>query len=77
MDGAVVERIVEWADASEAERAIGLCNAGVLCAAAPALERWLRAVRNDNGKGEYYLTDVVALARAEGRPCRGGGGTGG
>ncbi len=61
-----VERIVEWADASTEERAIGLCNAGVLCAAAPDMARWLRDVRNDNAKGEYYLTDTVALARAEG-----------
>ena len=61
-----VERIVEWADATAAERAITLCNAGVICAAAADLQRWLRAVRNDNSKGEYYLTDVVALARAEG-----------
>ncbi|TLU72567.1 bifunctional UDP-N-acetylglucosamine diphosphorylase/glucosamine-1-phosphate N-acetyltransferase GlmU [Lichenicoccus roseus] len=61
-----VERIVEWADASEAERAIPLCNAGVLCAAAADFEPWLRAVRNDNARGEYYLTDVVALAAASG-----------
>ena len=62
----LVERIVEWADASEAERAEGLCNAGVLCAPAARMAGWLRALRNDNAKGEYYLTDVVALARAEG-----------
>jgi bifunctional UDP-N-acetylglucosamine pyrophosphorylase/glucosamine-1-phosphate N-acetyltransferase len=61
-----VERIVEHADATEAERSVGLCNAGVLCAPAARMEGWLRAVRNDNAKGEYYLTDVVALARAEG-----------
>ncbi len=61
-----VARIVEWADASEEERAIGLCNAGVVCAPAGSLFRWLRALRNDNAKGEYYLTDIVALARAEG-----------
>ncbi len=66
----MVERVVEWADATGAERAIGLCNAGVVCAAAPDLFRWLAAVRNDNAKGEYYLTDVVALARAEGRSVR-------
>ena len=64
--GEGVERIVEWADATEAERAIGLCNAGVICAAAADLHRWLRALRNDNSKGEYYLTDVVSIARAEG-----------
>ncbi len=62
-----VERIVEWADASSAEQAIGLCNAGVVCAPAQALFRWLGAVRNDNAKGEYYLTDIVALARSEGQ----------
>jgi bifunctional UDP-N-acetylglucosamine pyrophosphorylase/glucosamine-1-phosphate N-acetyltransferase len=61
-----VSRVVEWADAGEAERAVGLCNAGVVCAAAGDLFRWLRAVRNDNAKGEYYLTDIVAIAAAEG-----------
>ncbi|GAB0115421.1 bifunctional UDP-N-acetylglucosamine diphosphorylase/glucosamine-1-phosphate N-acetyltransferase GlmU [Acidisoma sp. C75] len=65
-----VTAIVEWADASEAERAVGLCNAGVFCAAGPDLARWLAAIRNDNAKGEYYLTDVVALAVAEGLRVR-------
>jgi len=64
--GGLVERIVEWADATETERAEGLCNAGVLCAEAGRMRRWLGAVRNDNAKREYYLTDVVALARADG-----------
>ncbi|MEO3470639.1 bifunctional UDP-N-acetylglucosamine diphosphorylase/glucosamine-1-phosphate N-acetyltransferase GlmU [Roseomonas sp. CAU 1739] len=66
----MVERIVEWADADDGERAIGLCNAGVVCAASADLFRWLSAVTNDNAKGEYYLTDVVALARAEGMRVR-------
>ena len=61
-----VERVVEWAEASETERAIPLCNAGVLCAAAADMQRWLQAVRPQNHGGEYYLTDVVVLARAEG-----------
>ncbi len=61
-----VERVVEWADATDAERAETLCNAGVLCAAAPDMADWLRAVRNENAKGEYYLTDVVALAAGRG-----------
>ena len=65
-DGDQVERIVEFADAAPGERAIGLCNAGVMCAAAPDMTRWLRGVRNNNAAGEYYLTDVVALARADG-----------
>ncbi len=64
----LVERIVEHADATEAERAVGLCNAGVLCASAVRMGGWLRAVRNDNAKGEYYLTDVVALARGDNLP---------
>lgn len=61
-----IERVVEWADATEAERAIGLCNAGVVSAPARDLFRWLREVGCENAKGEYYLTDIVALARAEG-----------
>jgi bifunctional UDP-N-acetylglucosamine pyrophosphorylase/glucosamine-1-phosphate N-acetyltransferase len=64
--GGLVERIVEAADATDAERAETLCNAGVMCASGSDTARWLRAVRNDNAKGEYYLTDIVAIARAEG-----------
>jgi bifunctional UDP-N-acetylglucosamine pyrophosphorylase / glucosamine-1-phosphate N-acetyltransferase len=63
----LVERIVEFADASPAERTIDLCNAGVLCGDAADMRAWLQAVRNDNAKGEYYLTDLVALAHADGR----------
>jgi len=62
-----VDRIVEYTDATEAERAEDLCNAGVLCAPAADMAAWLRAVRNDNAKGEYYLTDLVALANAAGK----------
>ncbi len=64
-DGAL-ERIVEHKDASEAERANRLCNSGVLCADAGTLFQLLAQVRNDNAKGEYYLTDIVALGRAAG-----------
>ncbi len=64
--GDYVSRIVEYADASPDERAIGLCNAGVLCGNAGQMRDWLRRVRNDNSKGEYYLTDLVELARADG-----------
>jgi bifunctional UDP-N-acetylglucosamine pyrophosphorylase/glucosamine-1-phosphate N-acetyltransferase len=68
--GELVERIVEWADATPEQRAIGLCNAGVLCAEAERFAGWLSAVRNTNSKGEYYLTDIVALAAAEGAAVR-------
>ena len=64
--GGFVERIVEYKDATEAERGIGLCNAGVLCADAARMLAWLRAVGNDNAQKEFYLTDVVELARAAG-----------
>jgi bifunctional UDP-N-acetylglucosamine pyrophosphorylase/glucosamine-1-phosphate N-acetyltransferase len=68
--GGDVTRIVEYADATEAERGIGLCNAGVLCAPAAELFRWLRAVRPNNAAGEYYLTDLVPMAAAEGARVR-------
>jgi bifunctional UDP-N-acetylglucosamine pyrophosphorylase / glucosamine-1-phosphate N-acetyltransferase len=60
-----VQRVVEWIDADDQERAETLCNAGVLCAASADMTRWLEAVRADNAKGEYYLTDVVASARSD------------
>jgi bifunctional UDP-N-acetylglucosamine pyrophosphorylase/glucosamine-1-phosphate N-acetyltransferase len=63
----LVSRIVEFADASASERMVALCNAGVLCAGAAEMRRWLQDVRPDNAKKEYYLTDLVALARADGR----------
>ncbi len=78
-DGAL-ERIVEARDASPAERAIGLCNAGVMAVDGRVLWDLLDQVRPDNAKGEYYLTDLVHLARgarAAVRGDRGGGGRGG
>ncbi len=66
MEGGYVTRIVEYADADEAERAITLCNAGGLAAGAAQMRGWLAQVRPDNAKGEYYLTDIVAIARAQG-----------
>ncbi|GHE02750.1 bifunctional protein GlmU [Allgaiera indica] len=65
-EGESLQRIVEFKDASTEERAITLCNSGVLCAEASVLADLVRAVGNDNAAGEYYLTDVVELARARG-----------
>ncbi len=62
--------IVEAKDANEAERAVRACNSGVLAAPATRLFELLAQVRNDNAKGEYYLTDVVALANAAGGVVR-------
>ncbi|MCL6284004.1 bifunctional UDP-N-acetylglucosamine diphosphorylase/glucosamine-1-phosphate N-acetyltransferase GlmU [Ruegeria sp. 2012CJ41-6] len=64
MDGDKLERIVEFKDATEAERAINFCNSGLLACDATVLFDLIAAVGNDNASGEYYLTDVVELARA-------------
>jgi len=64
--GGSVSRIVEEKDASEAERRIGEVNTGILAAPRAKLEKWLAGLRNDNAQGEYYLTDVVAAAVADG-----------
>jgi bifunctional UDP-N-acetylglucosamine pyrophosphorylase/glucosamine-1-phosphate N-acetyltransferase len=61
-----LEKIVEFKDAAEAERAIKLCNSGVMAADAATLFSLIDAVGNANASGEYYLTDVVGLARARG-----------
>ena len=61
-----VLRIVEQKDASEAERAIQEWNTGFLAASAARLSDWLARVRNDNAQKEYYLTDVIGLAVADG-----------
>jgi bifunctional UDP-N-acetylglucosamine pyrophosphorylase / glucosamine-1-phosphate N-acetyltransferase len=64
--GDSLERIVEFKDATPEERAITLCNSGVICADAATLASLVAAVTNDNASGEYYLTDIAALARARG-----------
>ena len=61
-------RIVEFKDASPAERAIDLCNAGIYAADKDLLFGWLGRIRPDNAQHEYYLTDIVGLARADGVP---------
>ncbi|SIR03894.1 MULTISPECIES: bifunctional UDP-N-acetylglucosamine diphosphorylase/glucosamine-1-phosphate N-acetyltransferase GlmU [Acidiphilium] len=61
-------RIVEYADASEQERTIDLCNAGGFTAHADDMLRWLKQIGNRNSKGEYYLTDIVKVANADARP---------
>ena len=58
--------IREFKDATPEERAITLCNSGVICAEAQTLFRLVSQIGNANAAGEYYLTDVVELARAAG-----------
>jgi bifunctional UDP-N-acetylglucosamine pyrophosphorylase/glucosamine-1-phosphate N-acetyltransferase len=66
MEGESLERIVEFKDASDAERAITFCNSGLMACAAPTMFDLIADVGNDNASGEYYLTDLVALARGKG-----------
>lgn len=66
MEGDALVRIVEFKDATEAERAVDLCNSGVICADRAVLMDLVAALSNDNAAGEYYLTDVVGAARAQG-----------
>ena len=63
-----ITRIVEHKDASEAERAIQEINTGIMLAPTHRLKDWLAALKNNNAQGEYYLTDIVGLAVAEGMP---------
>jgi bifunctional UDP-N-acetylglucosamine pyrophosphorylase / glucosamine-1-phosphate N-acetyltransferase len=64
--GDALERIVEFKDATDDERAITLCNSGVICAETSVLFDLVSKVGNTNAAGEYYLTDIIALARAQG-----------
>ncbi|MDF0598153.1 bifunctional UDP-N-acetylglucosamine diphosphorylase/glucosamine-1-phosphate N-acetyltransferase GlmU [Psychromarinibacter halotolerans] len=66
MKGHELTRIVEFKDATEDELDITLCNSGVICADATVLFDLLDAVSNDNASGEYYLTDIVEIARSRG-----------
>jgi len=63
----MLDRIVEYRDASADERKVDLCNAGIVSADAKDFFRWAAKLENSNAQKEYYLTDVPALARREGR----------
>ena len=63
VEGNELVAIREQADASEAERAVTLCNAGVMAFAGEAVLKILDRIGNGNSKGEYYLTDAVAIVR--------------
>ena len=63
-----IARIVEQKDASATERAIREVNTGIMVAPTVALKRWLARLSNDNAQREYYLTDIVAMAAADGVP---------
>ena len=61
-----VTRIVEHKDASAAERAIQEVNTGILAVTTAHLKSWINGLKSDNAQGEYYLTDIIARAVADG-----------
>ena len=63
----VIARMVEYKDASEAERAVDLCNSGMMAVRSADLWPLLGKVGNSNAAGEYYLPDIVMIAAEEGR----------
>ena len=67
-EGEQVRAIVEHKDASPEQRAIREVYTGMMAAPTALLSRWVLALKNDNVQHEYYLTDIVAMAVAEGVP---------
>jgi bifunctional UDP-N-acetylglucosamine pyrophosphorylase / glucosamine-1-phosphate N-acetyltransferase len=65
--GDTIAKMVEYKDATEEERAVRLCNSGMMAVRSADLWGWLAKVGNANAAGEYYLPDVVMIAAAEGR----------
>ncbi len=65
-----VTAIREELDASPEERTISLCNSGIIAIEAELLRKLLPKLSNSNAKGEYYLTDLVSLAVANGKTCK-------
>lgn len=64
-----LQAIIEYKDATAEQRAVTLCNSGVMAVDGARLFGWIARLSNDNAKGEYYLTDIIALARADGLAC--------
>lgn len=62
-----ITQIVEHKDASDEQRAIKEINTGMMMMSGADLKRWLGNLSNNNAQGEYYLTDVIAMAAAEGK----------
>ena len=61
-----VASIVEEKDATDAQKSIGEVNTGILAVRGELLYRWLPMLSNDNAQGEFYLTDIIAMATSEG-----------
>src|SRR3546814_18032929 len=63
----IIEKMVEFKDATDAERAVDLCNSGLLAVRSTDLFGLLARVGNSNAAGESYLPDIVMMAAADGR----------
>lgn len=64
-----VRAVVEEKDANDNQRAVNLINTGILAVDAASLRRWLGRLERNNAQGEYYLTDIFAMAASEGHPA--------
>lgn len=69
VEGDRVTKMVEHKDATEAERAVTLCNSGLMAARSADLFALLARVTDDNAAKEFYLVDIVNIANADGRHC--------
>ncbi|MEP2601398.1 MAG: bifunctional UDP-N-acetylglucosamine diphosphorylase/glucosamine-1-phosphate N-acetyltransferase GlmU [Paraglaciecola sp.] len=69
-EGEQVTAIVEHKDASEAQKQITEINTGMMIMAGSDLKRWLGNLNSNNAQGEFYLTDVIAMAAAEGKTIK-------
>ena len=61
-----IQAIVEHKDANDTQRQIKEINTGIYCVSNAKLHQWLPKLSNNNAQGEYYLTDIVAMAIADG-----------
>lgn len=69
MENGELVKIVEFKDATDEEKAIKLCNSGIMCFDGRVMFDILSQIGNENAAGEYYLTDAVAIARSQGLKC--------
>jgi len=61
-----LNEIIEYKDASDAQRKISICNSGVMAIRGENIEKLISEINNNNAKGEYYLTDIVSISKNNG-----------
>lgn len=66
-----IESIIEYKDATDQQRSINEINSGILAAPTTLLRGWLKNLKTDNSQGEYYLTDIIAMAVEDRVPVKG------